>query len=233
MFVCNFGEWIEATSRATRKYDAFHNSNDRLIFLLIFPLTLEMELLKLFEKKYLFVITGGPGAGKTTLLTELERRGYPHLSEVARDIIREQVRTEGDAVPWANTRRYAGLMLDRTITAFLQLPVVNSPVFVDRGLPDVLCYAELIDFPALTQVADSCMSYRYNSKVFIAPPWEEIYTTDEERKQTFEEAVGVYHRLTRAYESCGYELVEIPRLTVEQRADFVLKAVASWASAKD
>jgi predicted ATPase len=36
------------------------------------------------------VFTGGPGAGKTALLTELERRGYRVVPEVARAIISER-----------------------------------------------------------------------------------------------------------------------------------------------
>ena len=47
----------------------------------------------------LVVVSGGPGAGKTTLLLELERRGFCCVPEVARQIIQEQVRDEGDALP--------------------------------------------------------------------------------------------------------------------------------------
>ena len=66
----------------------------------------------------LFIVTGGPGAGKTTLLLELERRGFHVSHEVARQIIQEQVAANGDALPWADTRRYTELMLERSIAAY-------------------------------------------------------------------------------------------------------------------
>ena len=34
--------------------------------------------------------------------------------------------------------------------------------------------------------------FRYNRRVFVAPPWEEIFEQDSERKQDFAEAVRTY-----------------------------------------
>ena len=50
----------------------------------------------------MFMISGGPGAGKTTLLAELHKLGYSTAPEVARQIIQEQVKSGGDALPWAD-----------------------------------------------------------------------------------------------------------------------------------
>jgi predicted ATPase len=44
------------------------------------------------ENENLFVISGGPGAGKMTVLQELAKLGLRYAPEVAREIIREQVR---------------------------------------------------------------------------------------------------------------------------------------------
>lgn len=169
----------------------------------------------------LFVITGGPGVGKTTLLRELERKGFICSREVARDIIREQVESGGDAVPWANTEGYSHLMLARSIEAYLEHRSATLSVFFDRGIPDVLCYARIINRTA-DEVESACHTYRYNQKVFIAPPWEEIYATDRERKQTFQEAVLTHAMMTEAYQSCGYELIELPRTSAKERAEFVI-----------
>jgi predicted ATPase len=173
----------------------------------------------------LFVITGGPGAGKTTLLAELERRGFVCVPEVARQIIQEQVAARGDAVPWANTTRYTELMLARSVESYLKHRADTVPAFVDRGIPDVLCYARIIHRSATADIEAACANYRYNPTVFVAPPWEEIYSTDEERKQSFEEAAQVYERMVEVYRECGYETVELPRTTAGERADFVLDRV--------
>jgi predicted ATPase len=61
----------------------------------------------------------------------------------------------------------------------------------------------------------------------MLPPWPEIYITDTERKQTFEEAVEVYHQMIGAYRDCRYQVIEVPRAAVRLRADFVLKIMTS------
>jgi predicted ATPase len=179
----------------------------------------------------LFVITGGPGAGKTTLLRELEQRGFSCVPEVAREIIRQQVASGGDALPWANTRRYTELMLQGSIEVYDANKSATRPTFFDRGLPDVLCYARLIGLQATAEIEAACENYRYNQTVFLAPPWREIYSTDNERKQTWAEAVRTHDVMVEAYRSCGYELVELPRVSAEERAEFVMARMKStWAA---
>ena len=63
---------------------------------------------------------------------------------------------------------------------------------------------------------------RYNSRVFIAPPWKEIYGRDEERRQSWDVAMRTYDIMAKTYAELGYELVELPRTSVAQRADFVI-----------
>jgi|HubBroStandDraft_6_1064221.scaffolds.fasta_scaffold192027_1 predicted ATPase len=178
------------------------------------------------EKPNLYVITGGPSAGKTTLLRELEQRGYAVDDEVARQIIREQMESGGNAVPWGDTTQYTELMLARSIEAFRRLKP-KAPTFCDRGIPDVLCYARIIQLADQERIAAACERFRYNRKVFMLPPWPEIYITDTERKQTFEEAVEVYHQMIGAYRDCRYQVIEVPRAAVRLRADFVLKIMTS------
>ena len=58
--------------------------------------------------------------------------------------------------------------------------------------------------------------------IFLAPPWREIYETDQERKQDFAEAERTFVVLAEVYRRCGYELVELPRLPPQARARFIL-----------
>lgn len=171
------------------------------------------------------VISGGPGAGKTALLDELERRGFGCVAEVARQIIQEQVRDGGDALPWGDRAGYCELMLARSIDSFRE----NDPTvvtFFDRGIPDTLCYARLVGLPE-ERIAEACRRYRYARRVFLAPPWREIYAVDEERRQSYDEAVRTCELMARVYEECGYEVVELPRVPVVERADFVLSVIAA------
>lgn len=179
-------------------------------------------MFEIIHNENLFVITGGPGAGKTTVIQELGRRGFVVVSEVARQIIQEQVQARGNAVPWGDTKSYTQLMLSRSIQSFLTLDQASVPAFCDRGIPDVLCYARIIRLPEVREIQSACEKYRYNRRVFILPPWEEVYSTDNERKQSFQEAIQVYEQLVRVYERCGYEIREVPRTTVEMRAEFIV-----------
>ncbi|WP_182914591.1 hypothetical protein [Paenibacillus thiaminolyticus] len=54
----------------------------------------------------------------------------------------------------------------------------------------------------------------------------EIYHTDRERGQEFEEAQATYQIMYETYQRLEYELV-IPKLPVEERMEFVLEHAAS------
>lgn len=181
----------------------------------------------ILKNENLFVVTGGPGVGKTTVLDELARRGYSVVPEVARQIIQEQVQSKGNALPWGDTERYTEMMLARSIESYQRLDSSQFPTFCDRGIPDTLCYAHIIKLTDTREIQAACEQFRYNSRVFLLPPWKEIYTTDTERKQTFDEAVDVYHQMMRAYGNCGYEICEVPRAPVSARADFILSRLGA------
>ena len=174
------------------------------------------------EKPNLFVITGGPGTGKTTLLKELETRGYACVPEVARQIIQEQVRSAGIALPWGDRELYASMMLERSVEAFRRSAPLAKAMFVDRGLPDTLGYARLIGLKDDRAIRRACKEHRYAKKVFFAPEWKEIYKTDAERKQDFAEASKTAEVLRQVYSECGYEVLELPKVSAQKRAEFVL-----------
>ena len=70
---------------------------------------------------------------------------------------------------------------------------------------------------------EAAATFRYHRRVFIAPPWPDIFQQDDERKQSLEEAVSTYEAMVEVYGVYGYELVELPRVSVEQRVRFVLE----------
>ena len=64
--------------------------------------------------------------------------------------------------------------------------------------------------------------FRYNPQVFILPPWPEIYETDSERKQTYQEAVETYDVMFSTYQQLGYIPIIVPKGTPEERVNFVI-----------
>jgi len=170
-----------------------------------------------------YIFTGGPGSGKSTVLNILENMGYMTVREVARDIIKNQVRTNGDAIPWNNTVRYSNLMLLRSIVDFEEFIHMDKPCFFDRGIIDTLGYARLIGIPITSGMVDAANKYRYNIKVFVFPFWKEIYVNDSERKQNIDEAERTFWALKKEYEKFGYNTVDVPFLTPQKRAEWVLE----------
>jgi len=175
----------------------------------------------------LFVISGGPGSGKTSVLRELETFGFQYAPEAAGQIIQQQVQAGGTALPWDDQEAYPGLMLQRSIESYLEHARAVSPLFSDRGIPDTLGYARLIGLHKTDAIESACRRYRYAPLVFLAPPWEEIYATDTERKQDFAEAERTYKVLAEVYVEYGYELVELPKLAPRARAQFVMEQCGS------
>ncbi|HML31081.1 MAG TPA: AAA family ATPase [Hyphomicrobium sp.] len=174
----------------------------------------------------LFVITGGPGSGKSTLAAALADAGYPTMPEGGRGIIRDQVAIGGNALPWADRSAFADIMLSWDLRSYREAPSIagTGPVFFDRGIPDVVGYLQLSGLPVPAHVQRAAELFRYEARVFIAPPWPEIFSQDSERKQTIEEASATYQAMTAAYAGLGYELVTLPRLPVAERVAFVLSA---------
>jgi predicted ATPase len=61
--------------------------------------------------------------------------------------------------------------------------------------------------------------------VFLAPPWQEIYETDHERKQDFAEAERSYEEMIPVYRGCRYDLEFLPKATPAARAAFILERI--------
>jgi predicted ATPase len=178
------------------------------------------------EPERFVVVTGGPGAGKSTLLDHLRRQGFACAPEGARAIIREQVGISGRALPWLDPELFAETMLCWDIRSYRQATEGEPrPVFFDRGVVDLVGYFQLLGRPVPPHMHAAAQAFRYHRRVFVAPPWPEIYEQDSERKQTFDEAERAYVSCVAVYREYEYDLVTLPRTTVEERARFVLDAL--------
>ena len=105
----------------------------------------------------------------------------------------------------------------------------NGLVFFDRGLPDTIGYLRLEGLEVPAWMEEEAWRLRYNTRVFIAPPWKEIYGGDEERRQSWAVAVRTHDVMLQTYSDLGYAPVELPRGSVGARADFLVAATAAAA----
>jgi len=83
-------------------------------------------------------------------------------------------------------------------------------------------YSKLENIPISKLLLIKCRDLRYHRKVFIFPPWDEIYENDIDRKQDFNEAVAIYHEMVSAYNKFGYDLIEVPKVSIKERAEFII-----------
>ena len=103
---------------------------------------------------------------------------------------------------------------------------LSGSVFFDRGIPDVVGYLRFSHIPVPPHVDRAAQMFRYHHRVFVAPPWPEIFACDAERKQSFAEAQATYEAMIETYSALGYKPIVLPLDSVEERVKFVLAAIA-------
>jgi len=147
--------------------------------------------------------------------------GHDTVPEAAREVLADQRAVDGDGVPDRNPVRFNELMLERAIRDYN----ANDNAFFDRGIVDLIGYAELFELDP-SGARRAAEEHRYDDPIFVLPSWEEIYTTDDERHMTFEFAKIFGDRVRAVYVELGYELVDVPKGTIENRVAFVIGEIA-------
>ncbi|MGN6550493.1 MAG: AAA family ATPase [Pararhizobium sp.] len=161
------------------------------------------------------MISGCSGGGKSTLLAELARRGHAVVAEPGRRIIAEAQAGDGKTLPWVDPAAFARRALEMSIADH---EAARGLTFFDRGVIDaaVAVAATRGEHPAAV-----IARFRYD-RLFLAPPWPEIYVNDADRRHSLDDALHDYERVRQAYLNAGYDPVILPRDTVNARADFIL-----------
>ncbi|WP_330442019.1 ATP-binding protein [Flavobacterium sp. C4GT6] len=174
-------------------------------------------------EKEIVVIIGGPGSGKTSLINELAKRGYTCYPEISRQVTLEARRQGIEQLFLEKPLLFSELLLEGRKKQYAEAQQETVPiVFLDRGIPDVLAYMHYIGdaYPAFFD--EACKNHRY-TKIFFLPPWEEIYTPDEERYENFEQSKLIADHLAETYTTYGYNLIEVPKETLDNRILFILE----------
>jgi predicted ATPase len=179
-------------------------------------------LLEKVQNNNYFILTGAMGAGKSSILSELENMGIAVNLEPAREIIAEQRSINGKGLYDRDPELFYNLMLSRSIYHHKQFDSEKTPVIFDRGIADNIAYAQLFNIDP-TAAINAAKLFSYNQNIFFLNAWEEIYTNDDERKMTFQDAKLFGDSLRIIYQDLGYNLIELPFDSIEKRAQFIYK----------
>ena len=173
-------------------------------------------------QKQLVVIIGGPGTGKTTIIQELSKRGHCCYGEISRDITLEAKKQGIDQLFLENPMLFSELLLNARKEQHQNASAeAHEFVFLDRGIPDVLAYMHYIGDPYPSFFDEACKEHPY-AKIFILPPWEEIYESDAARYENFAQATLIHKHIKETYEKYGYNLIEVPKTDTNSRIMFIL-----------
>lgn len=171
------------------------------------------------------VITGGPGTGKSTVIKELAKRGFMCMPEISREITLNARQNGTEQLFLTKPLLFSELLLEGRVNQYIEAEKKNSAmVFFDRGIPDVHAYMNYISIDYPKTYINTSNFYRYNY-IFLMAPWEEIYITDNERYENFEQALAIHNHLERTYIALDYVVIEVPTGTIEERTNFILAAI--------
>lgn len=158
------------------------------------------------------IITGGSCSGKTTLINELRKRGNYCLDEVARNILTLKKNFDRENIQ--------KLIFEKQIE--LEKGIDNHLTFLDRGLVDNYAYYyHKNNFPDFVKSFD--YKKRYNH-VFLLErfPFENDGLREEKNDA---EAECIHEKIREAYSYFGYDIIEVPKMIVGQRVNFVLSYI--------
>ena len=164
------------------------------------------------------IITGGPSSGKTSIIDALKDEGYSCFDEVSREIIQEMnIKTA-----------FKNINFEETVFKKRKRDFLNAKSginFYDRSMLDNLAYLKKNKHEIPTHIKIDCENHRYYPTVFITTPWEDIYTVDDERLESFKDSIQIFQALKKVYEKANYNLVELPQSSVKERIRFIINKI--------
>ena len=168
------------------------------------------------------MLIGAPSTGKTSVLNALKQSGYTCYDEISRQVTLE-ARKEGiEHLFKEEPLLFSEKLLEGRIQQFKDSKAKPDEwVFLDRGLPDITAYMDMVNqtFPEKFELANR--SYIYD-KVFWFPVWDAIHQQDNERYEDLELAIEIEKYLLKWYKMYNYTLIEVPKTSIQGRVEFII-----------
>ena len=167
-----------------------------------------------------FILTGAPGAGKTTLIQALAERGHAVALEAATDVNAELL-DEGIADPSAEPT-----FIDRIVAYQRRRRLERHAAlqFHDRSAICTLALCRYVDLPEPPSLAAELAEIEregfYERRVLFVDHLG-FMTPTPVRRISFEDSLRFEAVHEQVYRELGYELVRIPRTSLEARVEMI------------
>ena len=171
-----------------------------------------------------YIITGAPGTGKTSIINELKRQGYYCINEYSREIIEQQIKNNGNILPWKDQIAFETKVSKERFKQYISSPK-DCVCFFDRSNIDCIAYLKLNNLEPPAEMEKKINNSFFNKSVFYTPIWENIYITDNERKENIRTARKIENTIITTYKLKGYELIKVPKLSVKERVNFIISRI--------
>lgn len=191
------------------------------------------------------VITGGACVGKTTLIEELDKLGYNHLPEAARNVIQREQKLEKylpayeGIFPWTDLYHFQEEVRDAQISSENMIEpslLMGDPngweekdhdIFLDRSLVDGIAYGRVGGIEEIPELREMIKQAEY-SKIFFLEHLD-VYFKDEQRYEDEDESRQVHEEIYNVYTELGFDVVRVPAVSIEERVDIVLNEIKKGA----
>lgn len=161
------------------------------------------------------VITGTSGTGKSSVIYEM-KKSYNVIDEVARALITKFTVEDQNKLPWNNREFFQDHLEGIQLQNYF-----NNPFGIyDRSFVDEIAYRNFFGMKIPSVLYKICENLRFDS-VFFMEFWKEIYVSDSVRIEKDAEALQIETLLKEAYINCGYDLVIVPKVSIEDRVKFI------------
>lgn len=174
------------------------------------------------KKAKIVLLIGAPSTGKTSVLNHLIDEGYSCFEEISRQVVQDARKEGYDHLFKDKPLLFSEKLLEGRKVQFTKAQnSMANYVFIDRGLPDITAYLDMVKTRYPEEFKKANLDYRYDC-VFWFPLWRDIHISDGERYEDFDLSQKIENQLISSYNALGYNLIEVPKHSVKDRVKFIL-----------
>jgi len=178
-----------------------------------------------------YIITGAPGAGKTTILAALRGRGYAVVDEAATDV-NLRLQAAGCDEAWRDREFIDAITLLQRERLEQPVPPATAVQIFDRSPICTLALTHYLGLPVTPILAREvdrvAAEASYQPRVFFVHLLGFV-TPTAVRRISLAQSVTFERFHEQAYRKHGFELVDVPAGTVEERVELIDGCLRSWA----